>query len=90
MAIRRKYAVGDVFELVLDSEGSKGYGRILDVNKPAIFVELFAMSRDFVLDVAPVFFHPPIECSVVSGWQVLTHVFLFRAATALWCSHAAL
>lgn len=60
MAIRRKYAVGDVFEIVLDSEGIKGYGRILDVNKPTIFVELYAMSGDFVLDVEKVDEYTPL------------------------------
>lgn len=54
MSKRIKYDLGDVFELQLDELGNKGYGRILKLDKPSIFVELFELipSQDSVsLDI---------------------------------------
>lgn len=43
LAKRVKYVEGDVFELKLDENGNIGYGRILKLDKPSIFVELFEL-----------------------------------------------
>ncbi len=43
LAKRVKYVEGDVFELRLDENGNIGYGRILKIDKPSIFVELFEL-----------------------------------------------
>jgi hypothetical protein len=39
-----KYAIGDIFEIVLEPSGVKGYGRILKIHEPSIFVELYGIS----------------------------------------------
>jgi hypothetical protein len=39
-----KYAIGDIFEIVLEPSGVKGYGRILKIDEPSIFVELYGIS----------------------------------------------
>lgn len=38
-----KYSLGDVFEISLDDYGKKGYGRILIIEKPSIFIELYKL-----------------------------------------------
>ncbi|AEY66724.1 Imm26 family immunity protein [Clostridium sp. BNL1100] len=44
MAKRVKYRIGDVFSIPLD-DGVKGYGRIIKVDKPLIFIELYNEKR---------------------------------------------
>ena len=44
MAKRIKYSIGDVFSIPLDND-FKGFGRIVKVDKPLIFIELYKEKR---------------------------------------------
>ena len=41
MAGRVRYKIGDIFQIPLDDNGNVGYGRILLLDKPSIFIELY-------------------------------------------------
>lgn len=67
MAKKLTYKLGDVFEFDLD-EGGKGYGRVLKIEQPSVFIELFK--------IAP---NNPVELSelekserILSIWSVDT------------------
>ncbi|WP_163540079.1 immunity 26/phosphotriesterase HocA family protein [Gracilibacillus sp. YIM 98692] len=45
MSNRTQYSVGDVFVIDL-SNGLKGYGRILKINEPSLFIELYKVSPE--------------------------------------------
>jgi hypothetical protein len=44
MAKRINYRIGDIFQIVLDADGNFGYGRILLLDKPSIFIELYKLT----------------------------------------------
>ncbi|MCT8975325.1 immunity 26/phosphotriesterase HocA family protein [Clostridium sp. CX1] len=43
MKKKGKYSVGDIFQLRVDEKGNKGYGRILKIDRPSIFIELYKL-----------------------------------------------
>ena len=52
MAGKIKYAIGDVFSLILDEKGLKGYGRIIKLDKPSVLIELYKIKpeKEYSLD----------------------------------------
>lgn len=50
MPKKQIYSIGDVFEL--DLEQGKGYGRVLKIEKPSIFIELFKINPNEPVNLA--------------------------------------